>query len=312
MCWRTGRLIVQVIDHLHDWHRARATLTGRVGVVLTMGALHAGHMSLVEAARRENDGVIATIFVNPAQFAANEDFTRYPRTLNQDLAMLEAAGVDLVFTPTHEMMYPAGYQTWIDVTEVTQGLEGERRPGHFRGVATVVTKLFNLTRPDRSYFGQKDAQQVAVIKGLVRDLNLPMTIRVCPTAREVDGLAMSSRNRYLTPAERQAAPIIHRALQAAAKRYEMGERQPEHLKEAALQIIAGETLASVDYVSLNDAHSLRPALEITDEPLLLSMTVRFGATHLLDNMLLPAHLNNLADLTRLLGGDGTFNGNSSA
>src|SRR5262245_56793069 len=186
-----GRGTVQICETIDQLRAARGGLTGRLGLVPTMGALHAGHISLVEQARAENDTVLATIFVNPTQFGPGGDFEAYPRDMPRDLAMLEKAGVDILFTPTPKLMYPPGYQTYVEVEKVSQGLEGERRPGHFKGAATVVAKLFNLTQPRVAYFGQKDAQQVVVIRRMVYDLNFPLDIAVCPTLREADGLAMS-------------------------------------------------------------------------------------------------------------------------
>ena len=195
-----------------------------------MGYLHAGHISLVQAARAECDRVVASIFVNPTQFGPNEDLAKYPRDLPRDLALLEAAGVDLVWTPTVEVMYPSGFQTWVQVEALTRRLEGEIRPGHFRGVTTVVAKLFNAVGPDKAYFGQKDAQQAAVVRRMTKDLDFPIEIVVCPTLREADGLAMSSRNTYLNPAERQAATVLFRALSAAKSAYDSGERVAEKLR----------------------------------------------------------------------------------
>lgn len=286
---------LDTIQALRAWRRSR---TGRVGVVPTMGALHAGHISLAEAARTENDHVLTTIFVNPTQFAANEDFSKYPRDLPADFAMLEHAGVDAVFTPTPHLMYPPGFQTVITVENVSKGLEGERRPGHFQGVATVVTKLFNLTQPDIAYFGQKDAQQVVVIRRMVADLNQPLEIAVCPTVREPDGLAMSSRNRYLTPEQRTQAGAIPRALEAAAAAYQAGERDPAELIRAARQLLDGLT---VEYIELSDPQTLNPIHSPTMYPILLSLVVRMGSTRLLDNMLLPQELNTRAGLTAILG-----------
>lgn len=267
-----------------------------------MGALHAGHLKLVEMARSENDYVLTTIFVNPTQFAQNEDLSKYPRDLPRDLKMLEDAGADVVFTPTPNLMYPEGYQTWIEVTELTQGLEGEHRPGHFRGVATVVAKLFNLTQPYRSYFGQKDAQQVAVIKQMARDLNFPLEVVVCPTVREEDGLAMSSRNVYLSFEQRKAAPVLYQALAAAGDEYDKGQRDPSAIREVMVNRFKGEPLAQVEYVSVADAANLRELNEVSDKPMLLSMGVRFGTTRLIDNLLLPTKLNNRDDLSGTLGG----------
>jgi pantoate--beta-alanine ligase len=270
--------------------------------VLTMGALHAGHLSLVEQARTDNDAVLATIFVNPTQFAPSEDLSKYPHDLPGDLEMLRQAGVDLVFTPTPDLMYPPGYQTWIEVTEVSQGLEGSHRPGHFRGVATIVAKLFNLTQPYITYFGQKDAQQVAVIKGMARDLNFPLQIAVCPTVRESDGLAMSSRNVYLSPEQRRAAPVLYRALCAAGEVYAGVERRPDNLRRTMLDTLQAEPLAEPDYVSASDAANLRELESSSNQPILLSLAVKIGTTRLIDNLLLPPELNTRPALSRLLGG----------
>lgn len=293
---------MQTVDSIDALRKARKELRGRVGVVLTMGALHTGHLALVQEARSDNDSVLTTIFVNPTQFGPNEDLSKYPRDLPRDLDMLEKAGVDLVFTPTPEMMYPKGFQSWIEVTEVSHGLEGEHRPGHFKGVATVVAKLFNLTQPDTAYFGQKDAQQVVVIKRMARDLNFPLEIAVCPTVRESDGLAMSSRNVYLSVEQRAAAGILFRSLETAAGIYTAGERNPERLRQAILRVLHEEPLAEVEYVSAADAARLEELNAISVEPILLSMAVRIGQTRLIDNLLLPLELNNRQDLTRVLGG----------
>jgi pantoate--beta-alanine ligase len=297
---------MQVIESIEALRRARAALTGSVGLVPTMGALHEGHLELVRAAKRENSAAIVTIFVNPTQFGANEDFSAYPRDLPADLAMLEREGVDLVFTPTSSLMYPSGYRTYIHVEEVTQGLEGERRPGHFVGVATVVAKLFNLTQPQVAYFGQKDAQQVVVLQHLARDLNFPLHIAVCPTVREHDGLAMSSRNRYLNPEERAAAASIPKALRAAADAYEGGERRPEALRRAVRGVLEAVPGAEIDYIALNDPRTLRGIIEPTERPVLLSLVVKIGRPRLLDNALLPWALNNRESLTRLLGGESSL------
>lgn len=293
---------MQMAETIETLRQARGKLTGRVGLVPTMGALHAGHLSLVEHARADCDAVMVSVFVNPTQFGANEDLTRYPRDLPHDLSLLEKAGADVVFTPTPEMMYPPGFQTWVEVGEVTKGLEGERRPGHFRGVATVVAKLFHLFQPQAAYFGQKDAQQVAVIKQMVRDLNFPLEIIVCPTQREADGLAMSSRNAYLKPDQRKAATVLSRALQAAGQAYANGERHPEKLRAAMLAVLQTEPLAEPEYVSAADARSLEELTLPGETPVLLSMAVRVGVTRLIDNILLPLSLNNRADLTTVLGG----------
>lgn len=294
---------MQILNDPSELRAARSRFAGRVGLVPTMGALHAGHLALVEQARADMDQVIVTIFVNPTQFAANEDLARYPRDLPHDLELLRSAGVDAVFTPSVETMYPPAFQTWVEVTEVAQGLEGARRPGHFRGVATVVAKLFNLCQPHAAYFGQKDAQQVAVIKQMVRDLNFPLAIVVCPTVREADGLAMSSRNVYLDAYQRQAASVLYRALSAAAEAYEGGERRPDSLRQAMLTVLDEAPQVAVEYVSAADARTLRELNTPSSEPVLLSLAVRLGATRLIDNLLLPLRLNNQYDLTRTLGCD---------
>jgi pantoate--beta-alanine ligase len=295
---------VLVIEDISLFRLARTNLVGKVGLVPTMGALHRGHLALVAAARELTDFVATTIFVNPAQFAANEDLQKYPHQLQQDLDLLEQAGVDLVFTPTTQIMYPEGFQTWVDVTKITQGLEGERRPGHFGGVATVVNKLFNLTQPSHAFFGQKDAQQVAVIKQMTRDLNIPINIVVCPTVREPDGLAMSSRNVYLSPGQRQQAPIVYQALQAAAQLYDQGKREPVKLRDEVIRTLQRFANVDLDYVMVSDAVTLQEATTQTDRPLLVSTVVKMGATRLLDNVVLPIHLNTQSDLTQILGGTG--------
>jgi pantoate--beta-alanine ligase len=278
----------------------RAQHAGTVGLVPTMGALHDGHLSLVRNARADHDWVIVTIFVNPTQFAPHEDLDRYPRDLPADLAKLEALGVDVVFTPTPDTIYPPNFQTYVTVEEVTQGLEGAKRPTHFRGVTTVVAKLFNITQPDSAYFGQKDAQQVVVIRQMVRDLNIPVEIVVIPTQREADGLAMSSRNVYLTPEQRQASIVLRRALDQATSAYQAGERDAQKLATLIADVVGAEGLAELDDVAVVDAGNLS-AVEHADAPLLAVLTVRFGQTRLLDNALLPPELNTREGLTGTLG-----------
>jgi len=291
-------LIIDAIPDLREWRRSVA---GIVGVVPTMGALHAGHLSLVEMARADCDQVLVTIFVNPTQFGPDEDLDAYPRDLDGDLQKLEDLGVDAVFTPTPDLMYPPVYLTYVDVEAITVGLEGAHRPGHFRGVTTVVTKLFNLTQPDQVYFGQKDAQQVVVIRQLVRDLNFPLDVVVGPTMREDDGLAMSSRNAYLNDEEREAAKVLSRALFAAADAYEQGERDPESLRLVAMDMLNREVLARTDYVDVVDARTLRPIDNDAEVPLLVVVAAQVGKPRLLDNMLLPRHLNDREGLTATLG-----------
>ena len=272
----------QVIS-LEELREARAGLPGRLGFVPTMGFLHAGHISLVELAKRDCDSVAVSIFVNPTQFGPNEDLAAYPRDLPGDLSKLEAAGVDLVWLPTPEVIYPPGYSTWVDVEGVSEPLEGAARPGHFRGVATVVATLFNAVQPRKAYFGQKDAQQVAVIKQMARDLNFPIDIVVGPTLREADGLAMSSRNTYLNPTERQAATAVFRALQGAKQTYAAGERDAEVLRAIMRAAIQAEPLAQVIYVSCAHPRTLQE-LKRVEHGALLSMAVRIGKTRLIDNV----------------------------
>lgn len=269
------------IDELRAWRRGAR----EVGLVPTMGYLHAGHVSLVERARRECASVAATIFVNPTQFGPGEDFARYPRDLERDARLLEGAGCDLVFVPPVEEIYPPGCDTRVDVGPVSAPLEGQRRPGHFVGVATVVLKLLNLVQPTRAYFGQKDAQQLAVIRRLVRDLDVPVEIVGCPTVREPDGLAMSSRNSYLGPEERRAATVLFRALAAARQAYQAGERDAQALRQAMQALLDAEPLARTDYVSVADPLTF-VELGRVSAGALLSLAVRVGRARLIDNLLL--------------------------
>ncbi|HMP40360.1 MAG TPA: pantoate--beta-alanine ligase [Roseiflexaceae bacterium] len=278
---------MQVLTTIAAFRAARAGVAGDLGLVPTMGFLHEGHLALVRQARADNRIVAATIFVNPTQFGRNEDFARYPRDLPRDLQLLEAAGPDLVFVPDADEMYPAGFATAIDVGPIAEPLEGAVRPGHFRGVATVVCKLFGITTPQRAYFGQKDAQQTLVIRRMIQDLNLPVKLVVCPTLREADGLAMSSRNVYLSAADRRAAPVIYRALQQAAAMYADGERSVAVLRAAMHTILAAEPLADLQYLSIADIETLHE-LELIDDRALVSLAVRFGTTRLIDNMLLES------------------------
>jgi len=255
------------------------------GLVPTMGALHAGHLALVRQALAENDRVGVSIFVNPIQFNRRDDLEKYPRPLEHDLEMLRAVGVHLVWTPPETEMYPAGFQSYVTVENVTQLLEGASRPGHFRGVTTVVAKLFNVFQPTRAYFGQKDAQQVAVIRQMVRDLAFNLEIVACPTLREADGLAMSSRNVRLNPSERAAAPVLYRALTMAQSEWASGQRDADHLRSTMQKIIAAEPLARVDYVSVADPITLEE-IHGQIERALLSMAVFFGEVRLIDNLLI--------------------------
>ena len=274
-----------VVSSLDELWRARRELAEPLGLVPTMGYLHEGHLSLVRRARQECASVAASIFVNPTQFGPGEDLEAYPRDLERDLRLLEKEGTDLVWTPTEAEMYPPGFQTWVTVEKVTQRLEGEHRPHHFRGVATVVAKLFNAVQPQRAYFGQKDAQQALVIRRMVRDLSYPVQVVVCPIVREPDGLAMSSRNTYLNPEQRQAATVLYRALQAARRAFEAGERDAEALRQEMLRVLGGEPLARTQYVSVADPKTLAE-LQGPVERALLSMAVFVGSTRLIDNMVL--------------------------
>ena len=277
---------MKAVTTLPDLRSIRAAVPGTFGLVPTMGALHEGHLSLVRRAKAECDHVGVSLFVNPAQFGPGEDLSKYPRDLDRDLKLLEALGVDVVWTPAPEIVYPPGFQTWVTVKQVSTPLEGKHRPGHFRGVATVVAKLFNAFTPDKAYFGQKDAQQIVVIKQLARDLNFPLEIVVCPIVREPDGLALSSRNVYLNPEERRAATVLYRALSTAKAKYDAGERDADMLRAVMSSTIAAEPLAREEYVSAADPDTLTE-LEQVERGVLLSMALRIGKMRLIDNFLLP-------------------------
>lgn len=276
---------MKVLHTVAEFRQARAAFDV-LGFVPTMGYLHQGHLALVEQARRECPTVAVSIFVNPTQFGPNEDYARYPRDTARDLALLEAAGVDLVFIPSVEEMYPPGFGTYVIQPAADEVLEGAARPGHFRGVATVVCKLFNIVQPTKSYFGQKDAQQTVVVRQMVRDLNLPVEIVIVPTVREPDGLALSSRNVYLNAEQRAAAPVLYRALRTAAERYAAGERDAETLRAVMRSVLAGEPLARPDYVSVAHPLTLRELDRIGADGALLSLAVRFDQVRLIDNWLL--------------------------
>jgi pantoate--beta-alanine ligase len=276
---------MRTTDSLSELRQIRASMDGVFGLVPTMGALHAGHSSLVHRAHKDCRYVGASIFVNPAQFSAGEDFGNYPRPLQKDLNLLESMGVDVAYIPTTDSLYPPGFQTWIDVETVSAPLEGKCRPGHFRGVTTIVAKLLNAFLPDKAYFGQKDAQQVVVIRRMVQDLNFPVEVVVCPTVREADGLALSSRNAYLNPAERQAATVLYRALSAAKAKYDSGERNAEALRTLMRSVVQSEPLAYEQYVSAADPETMRELQEI-DKNVLLSLAVRIGKARLIDNFLI--------------------------
>lgn len=263
-----------------------ARLAGkRIGFVPTMGFLHEGHLTLMRQARQECDYVVVSIFVNPTQFGPNEDFARYPRDLERDMQLCRSVPVEAIFHPDVAEMYPQPFLSKVSVGTVTEGLCGASRPGHFDGVATVVTKLFNIVKPDVAYFGQKDAQQVAVIRRMVIDLNMDLEIRPVPTVREADGLAMSSRNVYLSPAEREAALVLSRSLRMAQERVAAGERDLGALRAEMQAMIAAEPLASIDYVSIVDYDTLQP-VERLEGRALAALAVRFGKTRLIDNVVL--------------------------
>ncbi len=275
--------IVKTITEVRSQRWADPLLTW--GLVPTMGALHEGHLSLVRRARAENDRVGVSIFVNPIQFNRRDDLEAYPRQLERDCALLAAEGVDLVWAPDETEVYPAGFQTYVDVEAISKPLEGASRPGHFRGVVTVVSKLFHVFEPQRAYFGQKDAQQVAVIRQMVRDLGFNVDVVVCPILREADGLAMSSRNARLNPEERRAAVVLYRALQAAQKEWDQGHCDAGHLRQTMQHIIEAEPLARIDYVSAADPITLQE-LEGQAKRALLSMAVFVGPVRLIDNFVL--------------------------
>ena len=254
-----------------------------VGFVPTMGALHAGHRQLMETARRECGFLVVSIFVNPLQFDRADDLARYPRTLDADRALCASAGVDVIFAPTANELYPEEQKTFVDVPDLTENLCGAFRPGHFRGVATVVLKLFGIVQPDRAYFGQKDAQQLAVIDRMVRDLNVPVEIVPVPTIREPDGLALSSRNKHLSPAERQTATALYRALSLAAEQIASGERSAPLIRENALRFLQHHPEIRVEYFELVDPLTLQPLVEISG-PVLIAAAAWLGSTRLIDNI----------------------------
>ena len=273
---------MKTIESIDAFRAEYARMARPLGLVPTMGALHEGHMSLVRRAREENATAVVSIFVNPAQFGPAEDFEAYPRDMDADLAKLAEAGVDIVFAPTADEMYPDGFDTYVDVGRIAERLEGESRPGHFRGVATVVCKLLSIVRPDRAYLGSKDAQQGLVIQRLNADLDLGAEIVMCPTVREHDGLALSSRNAYLDADERKAATVLHRALSLARGR---GRGPAGAIRSAMHDVLEAEPLVSVDYVSVANAATLKE-LDVIDRPALVSLAVRIGSTRLIDNIVI--------------------------
>jgi pantoate--beta-alanine ligase len=276
---------MMIVSTLEELKSARKMLDRDLGFVPTMGYLHEGHLSLVRKSKEESKSTAVSIFVNPTQFGPKEDLANYPRDVDRDLRLLEPEKVDLVWTPTDEMMYPTGFQTWVEVEKLTKRLEGELRPGHFRGVTTVVAKLLNAVQPTRAYFGQKDAQQAAIIRRMSRDLNYPIDIVVCPTIREADGLAMSSRNKYLEGADRQAATVLYKALSAAKEAYLQGEQSAEKLRQIVMDELAAEPRAQVQYVSCADYDTLEEQETVMGK-VLLSLAVVVGKTRLIDNFVL--------------------------
>jgi pantoate--beta-alanine ligase len=259
----------------------------RVGFVPTMGALHEGHLSLVRAARGSSDVVAASIFVNPTQFGPTEDLAKYPRSLERDCELLEREGVELVFAPSVDEMYPAGAVTWVTVEGLSDKLDGRSRPGHFRGVTTVVAKLFHIVEPDAAFFGQKDAAQAAIVRRMVRDLHLPVEVVVCPIVREADGLAMSSRNAYLDPEQRKRALVLHRSLVGVEQLVAAGERNAGKLMAAGREEFAGEQSVRLDYFEIVDADTLDSVEDISGGAL-VAVAAFVGSTRLIDNILLPA------------------------
>ncbi len=275
---------IRTVHAISTWSRALHRQGVTIGMVPTMGALHAGHLALIRAARRSCDAVVVSVFVNPRQFGRGEDVSRYPRRLRSDAALCAGEGVDVLFAPTQEGMYPPGFEASVSVRSLVRRWEGECRPGHFEGVATVVTKLLSQVRPEIVYFGQKDFQQTLVVKRLVEDLNLGTRMVVLPTARDPDGLALSSRNQRLTPAERRAAPVLYAALQAGREAIRSGIRSGSRIRKMMHQVVSGEPLAQVDYLAVCDPSTLEPRPRLTGTVVLLG-AIRLGRTRLIDNLL---------------------------
>ncbi len=276
--------VIEAISTLREQLALVRSERNTVGLVPTMGALHAGHRKLIEQARRECDWVVVSIFVNPLQFGPGEDYQSYPRDLATDLEFCEQLGVDTVFAPPPNVMYPEQQHTFVNVEGLSEYLCGPHRPGHFRGVATVVLKLFNIVQPDRAYFGEKDAQQLKIIERMVSDLNLPVAVVSVPTVREPDGLAVSSRNRYMTSDQRKAATVLYRALTAARNQIDEGETDPEAVKQAALDVLEREPQATVEYLEVVDTEEMHPVRKIKGA-VRVAGAVRIGSTRLIDNML---------------------------
>ncbi|MFC1992518.1 pantoate--beta-alanine ligase [Chloroflexota bacterium] len=276
---------MRVVDNIADLRRLRRQVNEPVGFVPTMGFLHEGHLTLVRKARDENSTVMVSIFVNPTQFGPKEDLGKYPRDPERDLALLEQEKTDIIFMPPATEMYPPQFDSWIEVGKITERLEGASRPGHFRGVATVCAKLFGIVQPTKAYFGQKDAQQLLVIKKMVSDLNVNLEIISVPTVREPDGLAMSSRNTYLNPDERRQASALYQSLTLAEKLWSEGEKDADKLRQQTTALIQKQPLAVIDYISIADAETL-DELDTITPPVLVSLAVRIGKTRLIDNVVL--------------------------
>ncbi len=276
---------MDVIETIAEMKVLRQRLAEPVGFVPTMGFLHEGHLSLVRQARVENSSVVVSIFVNPTQFGPSEDFEQYPRDTERDLVFLASEGTGVVFMPSAAEMYPERFDSWVEVGELTRRLEGAVRPGHFRGVTTVVAKLFNIVQPTRAYFGQKDAQQVAVIRKMAADLDMNLEVVTLPTVREPGGLAMSSRNTYLNPEQRRAAMVLYRALSLARELWAQGETDAGEIRRRMTELIRQEPLATIDYVSVADAETLEE-LDRVEPPALVSLAVKIGRTRLIDNVVL--------------------------
>lgn len=280
--------LLKTIHEMRAFRQAARKSGKRVGLVPTMGALHEGHFSLVRAARKKSDVVVVSIFVNPTQFGPNEDFAKYPRNLESDSKMLQREQVDVIFAPSVNDMYPTGAVTWVTVEGMSDRLCGKSRPGHFRGVTTVVSTLFHIIEPDAAFFGQKDAAQAAIIRRMIRDLNMLVSIEICPIVRESDGLALSSRNAYLNPQERKSALVLHRSLQGAQKLFERGERNSEKLIAAGKQTFAGEPGPRLDYFEIVDPDSLETVTTISNRAL-IAVAAFIGNTRLIDNIIVDPH-----------------------
>jgi len=277
--------LIRSVSALSAWRRRLDREGVFIGLVPTMGALHAGHRALIQAARLSCDAVVVSLFVNPLQFGPREDFSRYPRQLRADAALCRAEGVDVLFAPSREDIYPAGFSTVVTVPAVSRRWEGESRPGHFAGVATVVTKLMALVRPHLAFFGQKDYQQAAMIRRLVADLDLGINVRVCPTVRDPDGVALSSRNHYLTSAQRRAAPVLYAALRAGGAALLAGARSAVRIRRAMQRVVSSEPKARLEYLAVCDPETLEPLRRVTDKAVLLA-AIRIGRVRLIDNMLI--------------------------